>query len=208
MPNNTNTIDFLTNAENLTPVLEIVQHADAIRAKALSLFWTALLDCLRNKIPASMITEPLSWDADNLPEQAVGTYAGIALHVGGSQSRPQELNFRIEQTNQPKCFELYFGLHWKQQVPEKAAVDAKEPTLTALKAFQETNDFEFDKNPWWWGWKYLRSATLRDEFLLEFSRSPGLVTEIADAFWAYVGLARELVVKANDAMVLTPPPKS
>ena len=157
MSNHTNTIDFLTSPENLTPTLEILQHAEAIQAKTLSLFWTALADRLHSTLPAALNAETMFWDeSDKVPTKATGQYAGIALHLGGSQTHAQELNFRIEQSNEAKYFELYFGLHWKKEVTEAKMMATKQPDVLALRAFQEANGFLFDNNSWWWGWKYLR----------------------------------------------------
>jgi hypothetical protein len=199
MSESATTIDFLTSKENLAPVLEIMRHADGIRAKAFSLFWKALAERLQSTVPASLAEEQLSWKTVTKPAESVSKFASISLYVAGSEDQPQSLGFCIEQTNDPKYFELYFGLHWKEETASTSAT-AKIKEVVALRAFQKSIGFELDENTWWWGWKFIEETTTAQDFLLKFATSPDMIKDTAAMFWAFVEQAHQHVVNTNRAI--------
>jgi hypothetical protein len=194
-------VEFLTAPENLRSVLEVMRHSDAVRGVLLSRFWKNLHEQLQSQLPAELADAQPEWEGVFKPERMLDKYVFIDLHLNSSRFKKQALFYRIEHEAGQRHHDLYFGLHWREPVKSGSSVLAQRD-VNAVETRQRELDFEFDNNPSWLGWKYIKKCGSLDDFVAEFTEEPqSLLDDISKPFLEHVQQTYLLVIEANKSIV-------
>ena len=190
-------VEFLTAPENLRGVLEVMRHSDAVRCLLLSRFWKSLHERLQAQLSAELADAQPDWDVVFKPERMLDKYVFIDLHIKSSRLKKQALFFRIEHEAGPRHHDLYFGLRWREPVEAGSSVLTHQE-VKAVETRQRELEFEFDNNPLWLGWKYVKKCGSLDDLLTEFTEEPEpVLDDLSKPFLQHVQQTYRLVIEAN-----------
>lgn len=193
-------VEFLTDPKNLRGVLEVIRHRDAVRSVLLSRFWNRLHELLRSQLPAELADAQPDWGGVFKPERMLDKYVFIDLHLKASRLKKQALFYRIEHEAGQRHHDLYFGIHWREPVKSRSPVLIQRE-VKAVETRQRELEFEFDNNPSWFGWKYVKKYAGLDDLFAEFTEEPdSLLDEVSKSFLQHVHQTYRLVIEANKSI--------
>ena len=184
---------FLTQKENLPPVLGVVRYAEEIREYVADRFWSRLEEAIK-KNPKGLAAS-FSW-ARKLPDNSDGCFNLFARPTLLSE-KGQGLVYAIE-TN-PEYFGM--GVAWNQDAHRQTEKLCEVESVKALQAVlrqRRAEGVQSEPDRWWLWWQTWQRNPYTDSWCW-FGNDFGeeWFDDVAKKFWDLVLPTHEFVLVAN-----------
>jgi hypothetical protein len=196
-------LNYVLKKENLLATLDIISRASEIRRAALQQFWEMLHSQLQQKTPRQFAKlRHMKWDFYPPHNDFEGQYTTLYYHDSRLPESAQSLRYCVHHRANESSFDITIGIMWWYK-PEKAKSRLLQlPAVMKLCQRLNSQQFQFDKNSYWWlrGSHLFRENGVED-FLKRHASNPKQVEgKICAAFWHLVEDTYELVAEANRAI--------
>jgi hypothetical protein len=197
-PNPNESIEYLTSKENLPYTLDILQQGGEIRRRALSDFWHAVREDMRNSVPKTLGSEQLQWMLWPDARRMDVADAGLWSYPSQFARQTHFASYFVSHYNGSSYFQIYFGLSWENEQAAKSGL-MKLPAVKRL--IQHLSENEFRQTRWDLGYKSISPKENRDAFLLKYAKNADEIhRQIQESFWPFVNETFGTMMKANEAI--------